>query len=145
MLTTQVSRDVLPRKARVTLATVPPGLALTLDGQPFPGGQSFVGVVGTERDLGAADQAFAGRRYRFASWSDGGAASHTISTPVADTTYPATFTDIGPVNNQLPTVSLNAAATGTAGTPMQLTATAADRPSRSRPYHSGATSRQYRP
>ncbi len=33
-LSSEVSRDVLPQKARITLATVPPGLQLTLDGQP---------------------------------------------------------------------------------------------------------------
>jgi glucose/arabinose dehydrogenase len=125
-LTTQVSRDVMPRKARVTLATVPPGLALTLDGQPFTGGQNFVGVVGTERDLGAADQAFAGRRYRFASWSDGGAAVHTLSTPAADTTLTATFTDIGPVVNAAPTISLAGPATASTGVAVTLAATAAD-------------------
>ncbi len=56
-------------------------------------------------------------------------ASHTISTPAANTTYTATFTDTGPVNNQAPTVSLTApanGATGTVGTPIILSATAAD-------------------
>jgi glucose/arabinose dehydrogenase len=125
--THEVTRDLLPEKSRITLATVPAGLALTLDGQPVTSYPfSVLGVEGIERDLGAADQNLNGRRYRFTSWSDGGAASHTISTPVADTTYTATFTDIGPVNNQPPTVSLAAAATGTTGVPMQLTATAAD-------------------
>jgi glucose/arabinose dehydrogenase len=125
-LSTEITRDLLPRKARVTLATVPAGLALTLDGQPFTGGTTFTGVVGTERDLGAADQAFGGRRYRFTSWSDGGAASHTLTTPAADTTITATFTDIGPVNNTPPTVSLQAPSTATTGVAVTLSATAAD-------------------
>ena len=124
--THEVTRDVLPQKAQLTLRTVPAGLAITLDGQPVAVPASVTGVVGVERDLAAADQNANGRRYRFASWSDGGAASHTISTPVADTTYTATFTDIGPVNNQAPTVTLNAAATGTTGVAMQLTASATD-------------------
>lgn len=121
-----LTRDVLPRKARVTLNTVPAGLALTLDGQAFTGGDSFTGVVGTERDLGAADQVFRTRRYRFASWSDGGAASHTLSTPAADTTLTATFVDAGPAFNVPPTVSLSAPATATVGVPVTLSATASD-------------------
>ena len=122
----EVTRDVLPRKVTVTLATQPAGLAITLDGQPFTAGTSFTGVVGMERDLVAADQNFNGRRFRFDGWSDGGAGTHTISTPATNTTYTANFTDIGPANNQAPTVSLSAAATGTVGIPMTLSATAAD-------------------
>ena len=123
---TEVTRDVMPRKSQVTLATQPAGLQLTLDGQPVTAPSSFTGVVGIERDLAAANQNFNGRRYRFDTWSDGGAASHTISTPSANTTYTASFTDLGPINNQPPTVSLAAAATGIVGTPQTLTATAAD-------------------
>lgn len=127
--TTEVTRDVLPRKVQVSLATAPTGLALTLDGQPVTAPTSFTGVVGIERDLVAADQQVNGRRYRFASWSDGGAASHTIATPAANTTYTATFTDIGPVVNTPPTVALTAPAnnsTGTTGVAISLAATAAD-------------------
>jgi len=123
---TEITRDVLPRKSHVTLVTVPAGLALTLDGQPVTGGVAFTGVVGIERDLGAADQAFGGRRYRFTSWSDGGAASHTLTTPAADTTLTATFTDIGPVNNTPPTVTLQAPATAITGVPVNLSAVATD-------------------
>jgi len=122
----EITRDLLPQKAQVTLATQPAGLALTLDGQAVTAPQVFTGVVGIERDLGAADQAFNGRRYRFTSWSDGGAATHTVSTPSANTTYTATFTDIGPVNNQPPAVTLQAPATATVGVAVTLTATASD-------------------
>ena len=121
----EVTRDLLPQKSQITLATVPPGLALTLDGQPMVQ-PTVTGVVGIERDLGAAAQNFGGRRYAFASWSDGGSATHTVSTPVADTTYTATFTDLGSVSNQAPSVSLSAAATGTTGAPMTLSAAATD-------------------
>ncbi len=121
-----VTRDVLPRKAKVTLASAPAGLQLTLDGQAVTAPSSFTGVVGIERDLAAADQNAGGRRYRFAGWSQGGAAVQTIATPAADATYTATFTDIGPVVNQPPTVTLNAPATATTGVAVTLTATAAD-------------------
>jgi glucose/arabinose dehydrogenase len=128
--THEVTRDVQPQKVQVTIATAPAGLALTLDGQPIAGPMTFTGVVGIERDLVApATQNFNGRRYQFASWSDGGAATHTIDTPSANTIYTATYTDIGPVVNTPPTVALTAPAnnsSGTTGTPILLTANAAD-------------------
>ncbi len=127
--TNEVTRDILPQKAQVTVTSVPAGLALTLDGQPITAPTLFPGVVGIERSLGAANQNLGGRRYRFDSWSDGGGATHTVSTPVANTTYTANFTDVGPVVNSLPTVALTAPAGGSAGTvgvALTLTATAAD-------------------
>ena len=51
------------------------------------------GVVGIQRTLGAVSpQTSGGTTYAFQSWSDGGAATHTIATPRRDTTYTATFT-----------------------------------------------------
>lgn len=130
---TEVTRDIQPQTARVTLATSPPGLALTLDGQPVSGPTSFTGVVGIQRALGAASmQNSSGanpRRYQFQGWSDGGSATHTISTPVADTTYTATYQDLGPAINTPPTVTLTAPAnnaTGTVGDAIGLAATAVD-------------------
>ena len=126
--TTEVTQDITPQTSQFTLATVPAGLALTLDGQPVAA-STITGVVGIERDLGAANQNLGGRRYQFASWSDGGAVTHTISTPAANTTYTATFTDVGPATNNPPTVTLTAPAngsTGTTGAPINLTATAGD-------------------
>jgi glucose/arabinose dehydrogenase len=127
-LTNEVTRDVAPQKAELTLATLPPGLALTLDGQPVATTPNILtGVVGIERDLGAAAQNFNGRKYVFASWSDGGAATHTVATPAANTTYTATFTDTGPVTNNAPVVALSGTpANGTTGVQITLAATATD-------------------
>lgn len=127
--TAEVTQDIAPQTSQFALTTVPAGLALTLDGQPIAAPSTVTGVVGIERDLGAADQNFNGRRYGFAGWSDGGAAVHTIATPSANTTFTATFTDIGPATNNPPTVALTAPAngsTGATGTPINLTATATD-------------------
>jgi len=83
-----VQRDVLPRKVTLALATNPAGLQLKLDGQPIATPVSFEAVVGIVRALDApASQS----SYDFASWSDGGAAAHTISTPATSTTYTATY------------------------------------------------------
>lgn len=121
-----MTRDVLPRKAQITLTTSPAGLQLRLDGQPVATPHSVTGVVGIERDLAAADQTLNGRRYQFASWSDGMAASHTIATPAAATTYTATFTDLGPVTNQVPSVSVSAPSSANVGLAVTLSALAVD-------------------
>jgi glucose/arabinose dehydrogenase len=91
-LTKEVVRDLLPRKANVTLATAPAGLQLKLDGTPVSAPVTFTGVAGIVRSLGATSpQTVSGTTWVFASWSDGGAAAHTISTPLANTAYTATF------------------------------------------------------
>ncbi len=91
-LTHSVFVDVVPRVVTLTLATEPAGLQLTLDGQPMATPLSVQGVVGIQRTLGAPSPQTQGTTtYAFASWSDGGAATHTISTPAASTTYTATF------------------------------------------------------
>jgi glucose/arabinose dehydrogenase len=88
-------RDILPRTSTISLAANIPGLALTLDGQPVTS-PSFVGVEGITRALGASSpQTLNGKIYKFVSWSDGGATIHDIETPSADTTYTATFQQIG--------------------------------------------------
>jgi len=52
-------------------------------------------VVGVLRKLGApSPQTVGGVTYQFSSWSDGGAATHTLPTPATATTYTANFTPI---------------------------------------------------
>jgi glucose/arabinose dehydrogenase len=91
-LTNSVFRDIFPRKSTITLQTSPAGLQVTLDGQPRAAPYSEESVVGMMRTLGVVSpQTVGGVTYEFVSWSDGGAASHTISTPVSYTTYTATY------------------------------------------------------
>ena len=95
-LTHTTQRDILPRTSRLTLATNPAGLQLRLDGQPVATPFSFDSVVGIVRNLEApTPQTSGGTAYQFASWSDGGAAVHDISTPAANTTYTATYSASG--------------------------------------------------
>jgi hypothetical protein len=83
---------VLPRKATIRLASNIPGIKLTLDGQPLAAPAGVLAVAGMTRTLGAAaTQTINGKTYRFVSWSDGGAASHSITMPAADTTYTAQY------------------------------------------------------
>ncbi|MBY0507099.1 MAG: PQQ-dependent sugar dehydrogenase [Bryobacteraceae bacterium] len=90
---TTVTRRVDPRVATHTLRTVPTGRQLTLDGTPVATPAAFGSVVSLQRILGApSPQMAGGSRYAFSNWSDGGAATHTISSPISDTTYAANFT-----------------------------------------------------
>jgi PKD repeat protein len=87
-LTGETWVDVVPRTVTLTLATQPPGLAVTLDGQPAVAPVVVPGVVGVQRTLGVASPQGG---YTFLGWSDGGVQVHTISTPATDTTYTAVF------------------------------------------------------
>ena len=90
--TQTTSRDVLPRKVNITLATSPAGLQLLLDAQPIATPVTFESVVGIVRSLGApSPQTSGGTNYEFRSWSDGGPANHTIATPDVSTTFTATY------------------------------------------------------
>jgi glucose/arabinose dehydrogenase len=92
-LTNTAIRNILPQKAKMTFATQPAGMKISLDGgasrvTPF----TVTGVVGIIRSISApTPQTLHGTSYGFQAWSDGGARSHEISTPSVDTTYTANF------------------------------------------------------
>ncbi len=93
-LSDSVSVDLLPNVSQITLVASPPGFGLELEyeQQAAVAPSSHDSVVGVPRTLGApTPQTTGGRSFQFHSWSDGGAAEHTIVTPVADTVYTATF------------------------------------------------------
>jgi glucose/arabinose dehydrogenase len=91
-LTHTTFTDVQPNKSTITLATVPAGLQVTLDGQPITTPASISSVVGVVRTLGViTPQTSGGNSYQFSSWSDAGAATHNIQTPSTNTTYTATY------------------------------------------------------
>jgi glucose/arabinose dehydrogenase len=100
-LTSTTFRDVVPIVADVTLVTDPPGLQVTLDGQPQTGPTTFRGVAGMVRSLAAlSPQTVNGTTYTFVSWSDGGASSHSIATPGVNTTYTAAFQASAPAGSR---------------------------------------------
>ncbi|WP_435017219.1 PQQ-dependent sugar dehydrogenase [Tundrisphaera sp. TA3] len=93
--TSTASRDLFPNVATITVTTDPSGLTTTLDGEPSAAPITFEGVVGFERPIGVDEvQTLDGRRFEFVSWNDGGAATHTIITPMVATTYVASFKEI---------------------------------------------------
>lgn len=91
-LRTTTYRDLLPATSTIRLATTPPGLQLTLDGQPQAPPVAVLGVECILRALGApSPQTVGGVTYEFVAWSNGGPQAQTVATPTADVTYTATF------------------------------------------------------
>jgi len=84
------SVDVNPVRSVITLVTQPAGLALKFDGALVTTPFTFTGVSGITRSLEAVDQSENGSAYSFYSWSDGGAAAHTLRTPGTNATLTAT-------------------------------------------------------
>ena len=90
--THETTRDILPRVSTIALRTNPAGLQVTLDGTPVTTPSDVASVVGMTRQLGVVSpQTSGGTNFSFSSWSDGGAATHSINTPTANTTYTATY------------------------------------------------------
>ena len=81
--------DILPNTSTITLNTNPQGLQITLDGQPFTAPYISSGVVGMLRAIDAPSPQ---GQYTFTSWSHGGTANQTITTPGSNTSYTANFT-----------------------------------------------------
>lgn len=92
-LSTTTYRDVHPNTIRLAVTASDPDATFTIDGVPYRG--SYVeeeAVVGVERVVNApSPQPDSDGQLVFRSWSDGGAQSHTITTPEADTVYTVTY------------------------------------------------------
>lgn len=86
-LSATVTRRVDPKLVNLTFATKPSGLTLELSGTSFAAPRTFASWEGYDLTVSAANQG----RYLFSSWSDGGAATHSIRTPPSARTYTATF------------------------------------------------------
>src|SRR5260370_235706 len=83
-----------PTTVTVTLTSVPTGLGLTVDGASWVTTCRLQGAAQASDTIAAssAQNGMTGTRYVFAGWSDGGAQSHSITTPASATTYTASFT-----------------------------------------------------
>lgn len=86
-LSTTIVQNFQPRKVNITLATNPSGLNLTVNNVGVTGPTTIVSWDGYALNVNAPNQA----GYTFQSWSDGGAAAHTITTPATAATYTANF------------------------------------------------------
>ena len=119
-------RDVTPNTSTLNIATSPGGLQVKLDDQPTPTPLSQTSVVGMRRTLGVVSpQVVGGVTYEFDSWSDGGAATHEITTPVTGATYTAVYRAVADTTK--PTVSVTAPVAGaTVSGTVDLAAQASD-------------------
>ena len=122
-LTHRSSVFVFPDKVTQTFDTVPSGLTLEIDGISKSTPFSIEEVKGFKHTLNAPAQTFGGTSYAFASWSDGGAQSHTIVTPNANQSYVATFQ--AAADTTPPTAPASLTATPTSPTQVNLSWAAA--------------------
>jgi glucose/arabinose dehydrogenase len=87
-LSATANRNIQPRTVAITLATNPSGLNLTVNGTTVTGPTTITSWVAWRLDLTAPSPQ---GRYRFLSWSDGGAQVHSVTTPAAPATYTAKY------------------------------------------------------
>ena len=88
-------RDMQPITPTITIESNLPGVAGTIDGQPYSLPTSFVGVAGVDRPITVPATAIAadGQTWEFVSWSNAGAREQVLSTPTVDTTLTALYRD----------------------------------------------------
>jgi glucose/arabinose dehydrogenase len=81
-----------PKAVGLTFATQPSGMKLTYLSKNVSTPTTSTAIVGSSGSLSAdLFQPSAGKLYRFASWSDGGARNHNFTAPATPTTYTATY------------------------------------------------------
>lgn len=91
-LATTVTRSFQPKLVDLTFATQPAGLKLELNGEEVTTPFTFSSWEAWPFPISARrQQDGAGATWVFDHWSDGGAATHTITTGATPTTYTATF------------------------------------------------------
>jgi len=90
-LTTPIQFELLPRKVGLTFATSPAGGTVLINGASH---LTPITITSWDRyvlRVSAPNQIIGGVPRPFRSWSDGGAQSHSITTPASKLTYTATF------------------------------------------------------
>ncbi|HEY8237996.1 MAG TPA: PQQ-dependent sugar dehydrogenase, partial [Candidatus Limnocylindrales bacterium] len=128
--TVSVTRRIDPKTVALTFLTSPAGLTVTVGGtSPQAAPFTRTMIVGSDNTVAVESPQLTGggTSYTFASWSDGGGLSHSITAPATATSYTANFTPTAPSScpDTLPVVTAagwqrNGSAT-VAGTAVQLT------------------------
>ena len=120
-LATTVTREFRPTLVDLTFQTEPAGLDLDLNGQTVTGPFTFSSWRAWAFPVSARrQQDDAGATWVFDHWSDGGAATHTVTTGAAPATYTATFRP-----NAAPSATASSASTPE-DTPRTVTLSATD-------------------
>ena len=77
---------------QVTVGTTPAGLSFSVDGTTYTSTQSLTWNIGDSHTIATTSpQTSGGTQNTFASWSDGGAMSHSVTASASTTSYTATF------------------------------------------------------
>jgi glucose/arabinose dehydrogenase/chitodextrinase len=92
-LSQTITQELRPNLVNLNFATNPTGLRLKLNGDPIATPRTQVSWQGWTLNVDAPDHQTdaLGRPMAFASWSDGGAAAHSILTGPSPATYTASF------------------------------------------------------
>ncbi|HEX7809954.1 MAG TPA: PQQ-dependent sugar dehydrogenase, partial [Thermoanaerobaculia bacterium] len=89
-----VTRQLDPRKVDLSFNTVPGSMVVRVNNIDFTVPVTVVSWANWQLPIAAFDQTLFGADYDFTSWSDGGAQTHTITTPATATSYVARFTPL---------------------------------------------------
>jgi glucose/arabinose dehydrogenase len=91
-LSTTVTRELRPRLVELTFVTEPAGLTLQVNGEAITAPRTFSSWESWTFPASAARQQDSGGAWWvFDHWSDGGAATHNVTTGASPATYTATF------------------------------------------------------
>ena len=82
---------LLPRTTTLRLESQPTGLTLALNSATAPTPSSRTVIVGSRNTLSAPSPQNLRGRWKWASWSDGGAQSHDVIAPSSAVTYTAPY------------------------------------------------------
>ena len=91
-LTASKSVVLLPRTTTLTLQSQPSGMTLGLNSTAAPTPFSRTAIVGSRNTLSAPSPQQLRGKWRWVSWSDGGAQTHDVTAPSSAITYTATYT-----------------------------------------------------
>jgi len=85
-----------PTTARLTFVTTPPGLRVTVDGHTVVTPYAITARIGSSHTISAPRQSAFGGVQVFQRWSDGGAATHTVTVPSNGRRFTALFAGLAP-------------------------------------------------
>ena len=92
------TQQLLPRTVDLTFITQPGGRTIEVNGASLTGPRTVTSWEGYTLALNAPSQIDSGgQRWVFQSWSDGGAAQHSIVTPAGAASYTVTFAQGSPI------------------------------------------------
>jgi glucose/arabinose dehydrogenase/PKD repeat protein len=95
-LTASISQELRPSLVNLTFDTIPSGLRLRIAGTTVTAPRTFASWKSWGFGIDAPDQSrTTGAPFAFTSWSDGGARSHSLTTPNSSATYRASFAPAG--------------------------------------------------